>query len=79
MANIQNILQSVLQVAQTVTPLLPQGAAAAAAAQAIANLIDDAKAAAGPGNEQTVAELEAVQARVNVLARNTIDGLRGES
>ena len=78
MANLGNILKSIQQVAVTVAPLLgPQVAGAAAAAQAIAKLIDDAKAAAGPEHQATIAQLTQLQAQVNAHAHSVIDDLRG--
>jgi hypothetical protein len=78
MANIGNILHSVLDVAQKVAPLLgPGGAAGVAAAQALSQLIDHAKAAAGPEHAATVAQLEQLQTQVNAHADSVIGRLRG--
>jgi hypothetical protein len=78
MANLGNILKSIEQVVITVAPLLgPQVAGAAAAAQAIAKLIDDAKAAAGPEHQATIEQLTALQAQVNAHADAVIADLRG--
>ena len=77
MANLGNILHSVLDVAQKVAPLLPGGAAGLAAAQALSALIDNAKSAAGPEHAATVADLEQVQSQVNAHADSVIGRLRG--
>jgi hypothetical protein len=78
MANLSNILHGILDVATKVAPLLgPAGATGAAAATALANLIDQAKAAAGPEHQATVAQLTALQAQVNAHAHSVIDDLRG--
>lgn len=78
MANLSNILRGILDVATKVAPLLgPAGATGAAAATALAKLIDDAKKAAGPQDQATVSQLTALQAQVNARARGVIDDLRG--
>jgi hypothetical protein len=78
MANIGNILHGILDVAGKVAPLLgPAGAAGAAAATALNNLIEQAKAAAGPEHGATVEQLTALQAQVNAHAHSVIDDLRG--
>ena len=80
MANLSNILSGILDVATKFAPLLgPAGAAGAAAANALANLIDQAKAAAGPEDAETIDQLTALQAQVNAHARSVIDDLRGPS
>jgi hypothetical protein len=80
MANLGDILKSIQRVAETVAPLLgPQVAGAAAAAEAIAKLIDDAKAVAGPEHQTTVDDLVKLQTEVGARARATIAGLRGDA
>jgi hypothetical protein len=79
MANIENLLKSVLNVGKTVLPLLgPQVAGATAAISAIAKLIADAKAAgSGSGHAATLAELTTLQADVNAHADRVFAHLGG--
>jgi anti-sigma regulatory factor (Ser/Thr protein kinase) len=77
MANINNILQSVLKVAQVLTPVLPQLGAASAIATALSELISNATSAAGSSNPATVAELTKLQEEVNKHARRVFDKLGG--
>jgi len=70
-----NLVRSIIAVGETALPLLgPQGAAAAAAIRAIQQLLKDARGIAGP---QDVTQLDALQARVNKHADQTIANLRG--
>ena len=70
-----NLVRSIIAVGETALPLLgPQGAAAAAAIQAIQQLLKDARGIAGP---QDVTKLDELQARVNKHADATIGRLRG--
>jgi hypothetical protein len=75
MANIDNILGSVLNLARILTPVLPQIGGAAAVAAALAKLIEDAKASAGPQHEATVAELTALEDQVSAHAQRVFDEL----
>ena len=70
MANLNQILNSVFNVANTVAPLLGlQVAGAAAAAAAIEKLISDARAAAGgSGDPATMAELERLRQEIEHCA-----------
>ena len=75
MANTSKLIKSIIAVGETALPLLgSQGAAAAGAIGAIQQLLKDAKGIAGPAD---AAELEALQARVNKHADDTIGRLRG--
>lgn len=78
MANLTNILNSVLEVATKVAPLLgPAGVTGVAAATALANLIEEAKAAADPEHQATVDQLTRLQTQINAHAKSVIDDLRG--
>lgn len=77
MSDISKILQSVLKVTQVLTPVLPQLGAASAIANALSDLISNAKAAAGPQNSATVEQLTALQAQVNQHADDVINRLGG--
>lgn len=78
MANIGNILHGILDLGVKIAPLLgPAGVTGAAAATALANLIDEAKAAAGPEHQATVDQLTQLQAQVSAHAKSVIDDLRG--
>lgn len=75
MADIQKILTGIINVGTQVAPLLgDKGAKAAAAASALAQLLADAKALAGP---QDASKLDELQAQVNAHADSTIGNLRG--
>jgi hypothetical protein len=75
MAQIDNILGSVLNLARILTPVLPQIGGAAAVATALAKLIQDAKASAGPQHEATVAELTTLESQVTAHAQQVFDQL----
>jgi hypothetical protein len=77
MADIQKILTGIINVGTQVAPLLgDKGAKAVAAANALSQLLADAKAMAGP---QDAAKLDDLQTQVNAHADRTIDNLRGTS
>jgi hypothetical protein len=70
-ANLDRLLKSIVDVVQAVAPMLGQQNGAVAAG-ALSRLIEDAKAAAGPRNAAVVAQLAALQARINAHAGQTI-------